>query len=96
MQYPENTLRKLGKMVMSMDFMGPKFLSGEKEGINFLSWKYIRPKKYGIVQRVSGQTTRKYEVIKIITKRSDVKSNKTKEIKKDSKNETDKPPKKDL
>jgi len=65
MQYPENTLRKLGKMVMSMDFMGPKFLSGEKEGINFLSLKYIRPKKYGIVQRVSGQTTN--ETIRVLT-----------------------------
>lgn len=28
MQYPENTLRKLGKIVMSMDFIGPKFLTG--------------------------------------------------------------------
>jgi hypothetical protein len=65
MQYPANTLRKLGKTVMLMDFIGPKFLSGKKEGINFLSLKYIRPQKYGIVQRVSGQTTN--ETIRVLT-----------------------------
>lgn len=65
MQYPENTLRKLGKTMMSMDFIGPKFLSGKKEGISFLSLKYVRPKKYGIVQRVSGQTTN--ETIRVLT-----------------------------
>ena len=65
MQYPENTLRKLGKTVMSMDFIGPKFLTGKKEGINFLSLKYIRPEKYGIIQRVSGQTTN--ETIRVLT-----------------------------
>ena len=65
MQYPANTLRKLGKTAMSMDFICPKFLSGKKEGINFLSLKYIRPEKYGIVQRVSGQTTN--ETIRVLT-----------------------------
>lgn len=65
MQYPENTLRKLGKTMMSMDFIGPRFLSGKKEGISFLSLKYVRPKKYGIVQRVSGQTTN--ETIRVLT-----------------------------
>jgi len=65
MQYPENTLRKLGKIAMSMDFIGPRFLTGKKEGVNFLSLKYIRPKRYGIVQRVSGQTTD--ETIRVLT-----------------------------
>lgn len=65
MLYPADTLRKLGKTAMSMDFIGPKFLTGKTEGIHFLALKYIRPKKYGIVQRVSGQTTD--ETIRVLT-----------------------------
>ena len=65
MLYPSDTLRKLGKTAMSMDFIGPKFLTGKREGIHFLTLKYIRPMKYGIVQRVSGQTTD--ETIRVLT-----------------------------
>jgi len=39
-------------------------LKGSSDKINFLSCKYIRPKKEGIVKRVEGQTTD--EVIKIL------------------------------
>ena len=52
MQYPQYTLNKLGKIVMSMDFIGPKYLKGSSDKINFLSCKYIRPKKEGIVKWV--------------------------------------------
>ena len=64
MQYPQRTLNKLGKIMMSVDFIGPKYLKGSSDKINFLSCKYIRPKKEGIVKRVEGQTTD--EVIKIL------------------------------
>ena len=64
MQYPKHTLSKLGKSVMSIDFIGPKYLKGSDHKINFLSCKYIRPKKEGIVNRIEGQTTD--EVIKIL------------------------------
>ena len=64
MQYPKHTLNKLGKIVMSVDFIGPKYLKGSNHKINFLSCKYIRPKKAGIVNRIEGQTTD--EVIKIL------------------------------
>ena len=64
MQYPQCTLNKLGKIMMSVDFIGPKYLKGSKDKINFLSCKYIRPKKEGIVKRVEGQTTE--EAIKIL------------------------------
>lgn len=57
MQYPQYTLNKFGKIMMSMDFIGPKYLKGSKDRINFLSCKYIRPKKEGIVKRIGGQTT---------------------------------------
>jgi len=57
MQYPEETLRKFGKTVMSADFIGPKYLKGSDKRINFLSCKYLRPMQHGIVKRVEGQTT---------------------------------------
>jgi hypothetical protein len=57
MNYPVNTLNKLGKIMMSIDFIGPKYLKGSDKRINFLSCKYIRPNKEGIVKRVTGQTS---------------------------------------
>ncbi|ODS36009.1 MAG: hypothetical protein A7316_10450 [Candidatus Altiarchaeales archaeon WOR_SM1_86-2] len=56
MNYPKRTLNNLGKCVMSADFIGPKYLKGGDE-VSFLSCKYIRPNKKGIVRRVNGQTT---------------------------------------
>lgn len=64
MRYPVNTINKLGKIMMSMDFIGPKYLKGSAERINFISCKYIRPNKEGIVKRVAGQTTE--EAIKFL------------------------------
>lgn len=64
MQYPKQTLNKLGRSMMSIDFIGPKYLKGSDKRINFLSCKYIRPSKEGIVKRVSGQTTE--QVIEIL------------------------------
>lgn len=64
MKYPQKTLFKLGKSMMSIDFIGPKYLQGSGNGISFLSCKYIRPQKHGIVRRVSGQTTE--QTIKIL------------------------------
>ena len=49
---------------MSIDFIGPKYLKGSPKGVNFLSCKYIRPQKHGIVRRVTGQTTE--QTIKIL------------------------------
>lgn len=66
MKYPKRTLNKLGKCVMSMDFIGPRYLKGSSKGISFLSCKYIRPEKHGVVERISGQTTE--QVIKILKK----------------------------
>ena len=56
MKYPEYTLTKLGKSMMSIDFIGPKYLKGSDSRINFLSCKYIRPEKRGIATRIEGQT----------------------------------------
>jgi len=57
MKYPEYTLTKLGKSMMCIDFIGPKYLKGSDNRINFLSCKYIRPEKLGIAKRIEGQTT---------------------------------------
>ncbi len=57
MKYPEYTLTKLGKSMMSIDFIGPRYLKGADNRINFLSCKYIRPQKQGIVTSIEGQTT---------------------------------------
>src|SRR3989338_5032909 len=64
MKYPQRTLTKMGRRMMSIDFIGPKYLHGSGEGVSFLSCKYIRPDKHGIVKRVSGQTTE--QTIKIL------------------------------
>ena len=56
MKYPQRTLTNLGKSMMNIDFIGPKYLHGSSESVSFLSCKYIRPQKHGIVKRVSGQT----------------------------------------
>ena len=40
MKYPEYTLTKLGKSMMSIDFIGPKYLKGSDNRINFLSVSY--------------------------------------------------------
>jgi len=64
MKYPQRTLTKIGKSMMSIDFIGPKYLHGSGGGVSFLSCKYIRPDKHGIVKRVSGQTTE--QTIKIL------------------------------
>ncbi len=57
MKYPVYTLTKLGKSMMSIDFIGPWYLKGSDNRINFLSCKYIRPEKRGMVTRIGGQTT---------------------------------------
>lgn len=66
MKYPMYTLNRLGKILMSIDFIGPKYLKGGRTMINFLSCKYIRPKKIGVMERIEGQTTN--EVIKVLSK----------------------------
>jgi len=58
MKYPEYMLTKLGKSMMSVDFIGPRYLKGSNNRINFLSCKYIRPEKRGIATRIEGQTTK--------------------------------------
>ncbi len=57
MQYPVQTISKLGKILMGIDFIGPKYLEKSPKRINFVSCKYIRPIQWGITKRIEGQTT---------------------------------------
>ncbi len=57
MNYPEIMLSKLGKVLLAIDFMGPKYLKNNSDGKHFLSCKYIRPIEHGIVKIIKGQTT---------------------------------------
>jgi len=57
MNYPKRALDKLGKIVLGIDFVGPRYLQNNSNGIHFLSRKYIRPVQYGLIDRVEGQTT---------------------------------------
>ena len=47
----------LGKSMMSIDFIGPMYLKGSDNRINFRACKYIRPQKQGMVTRIEGPTT---------------------------------------
>jgi len=51
---------------MSVDFIGPKYLGGSSRRINFLSCKYIRPEKDGIVERIEGQSGK--EAMRVLKK----------------------------
>jgi len=57
MQYPVQTINKLCKILLGIDFIGPKYLDKSSERINFLSCKYIRPMQWGMTKRIGGQTT---------------------------------------
>ena len=57
MNYPKRALDKLGKIVLGIDFVGPRYLKNNSNGVHFLSRKYIRPVQYGLIDRVEGQTT---------------------------------------
>ncbi len=65
-RYPVQTLSSLGKCVMAIDFIGPKYLEGSGNRINFFSSKYIRPCKVGMICRISGQTSE--EAVKVLQK----------------------------
>ena len=57
MNYPQRTLDKLGTVVEGIDFIGPRYIEDQSEGVHFLARKYIRPYQYGLMTRIAGQTT---------------------------------------
>ncbi len=57
MNYPQRTLDKLGTVVEGIDFIGPRYIEDQSEGVHFLARKYIRPYQYGLMTRIEGQTT---------------------------------------
>jgi len=57
MNYPQRTLDKMGAVVEGIDFIGPRYIENQSEGVHFLARKYIRPHQYGLMTRIEGQTT---------------------------------------
>ena len=57
MNYPQRTLDKMGTVVEGIDFIGPRYIEDQSEGVHFLARKYIRPYQYGLMSRIEGQTT---------------------------------------
>jgi hypothetical protein len=66
MKYPKRALDKLGKIVLGIDFVGPRYIQKRSEGVHFLARKYIRPVQYGLIDRVEGETTD--EALKVLIK----------------------------
>lgn len=57
LKYPKDKLDKTGKVVLGIDFVGPRFISDQTEPVHFMARKYIRPLKYGRMTRIESQTT---------------------------------------
>lgn len=57
MVYPRTFLEKLGKMLLQIDFIGPRYLKGTTDPLHFLSCKYVRPWKKHIFLRIPSQTS---------------------------------------
>lgn len=57
MLYPESFLLNLGKILLQIDFIGPRYLKGSHEPLHFLSCKYVRPFKLHLFFRLNAQTS---------------------------------------
>jgi len=57
MQYPENTINKLGYIMELIDFIWPRFLAWDSTPYHFLSRRYIRPEKNWQIDIINSQTT---------------------------------------
>jgi len=57
MSYPENTINKLGKIIMWIDFIWPRYIEKNNKPYYFLSSRYIRPKKHWKIELIEWETT---------------------------------------
>jgi hypothetical protein len=57
MLYPVNFLKNLGKTILQIDFIGPRYLKGNSKPLHFISLKYTKPFKLHIFIRIKSQTT---------------------------------------
>lgn len=64
--FPEQSVRKLGKIHQSADFIGKKYIAGRSEPINVFSSAYYSPFKLFQIQRVEAEKARcAIEVLKV-------------------------------
>jgi len=57
MLYPVMFLEELGRILLQIDFIGPRYLEGSSDPLHFISLKYVRPFKLHIFIRIKSQTT---------------------------------------
>ena len=55
MLYPKTFLEALGEILLQIDYIGPRYLEGNKDPMHFLSCKYVRPFKLHLFFRISSQ-----------------------------------------
>ena len=55
MLYPVEFLRNLGKTLLQIDFIGPRYLEGSNEPLHFISLKYVRPFALHVFIRIENQ-----------------------------------------
>jgi hypothetical protein len=64
MNYPENSINKLGKIIQAVDFVWPRFIAWDSKPYYFLSSRYIRPNKEWMLELIEWETSK--ETIKIL------------------------------
>lgn len=63
-EYSSERLKKFGKVIMSIDFIGTKHLKGTGIPVLFLACKYLYPANLGIISQVENRTWE--EVIRVL------------------------------
>ncbi len=55
LHYPEYSIQQLGDSLLEIDFIGKKFLKGQREPLNFIGFSLIRPRKLKYFRRIPGE-----------------------------------------
>jgi len=58
MNYPQETINKIWKIIMGIDFIWPRYIENDNKPYHFLSIRYIRPEKYWNIEIIEWETTK--------------------------------------
>ncbi len=64
--YPAESIKKLGRIIKEADFIGPRYIKGEKGPFHLFSWSYCQPFKLGKISLILRQKS--VLVMKILIK----------------------------
>lgn len=53
--YPVESIKKLGRIIEEADFIGPRYIKGEKNPFHLFSWSYCQPFKLGKISLILSQ-----------------------------------------